>query len=292
MINIKLVDKMVAHEESFFKKGLKNLNLIRKNIENNDITLYTDQTLHLVLNDNKSKIKIGLIFESPEITPDCYDFLKNNFKYFDLILTFDKELLELDERFKINLYGTTWLNSIYRKIYKKNKLCSLITSKKCYTTGHKLRYDVINILNDKKNIDLYGGLFIPLQLSQTKPWTAEHDTQHISNHKIKGLKDYMFSFVIENCKKDYYFTEKIIDAFLSGTVPIYYGCPSIGDFFNEKGIITFDTPEEALNIFNSLNEDKYNSMLPFIEENFEKAKEFAIFKFNEQQILDICKKYK
>jgi hypothetical protein len=290
MINIKLIDQMVAHEEIFFKKELRDLNLIRGDIEKNDLTLYTDQSLHLVLNDNKSKIKIGLIFESSEITPDCYNFLKNNFKYFDLILTFDKELLELDERFKMNVYGTTWLNKIYRKIYKKKKLCSLITSKKCYTTGHKLRYDVINILNNnKKNIDLYGGLFTPLQLSQTKPWTIEHDSQHITNHKIKGLKDYMFSFVIENCKKDYYFTEKIIDAFLSGTVPIYYGCPSICNFFNEKGIIHFDTAEEALNILNSLDEDKYNNMLPYIEENFEKAKKYTNFKFNEQEILNICK---
>ena len=39
--------------------------------------------------------------------------------------------------------------------------------------------------------------------------------------KIDGLKDYRFSVVIENCKRDYWFTEKLIDCFVTGTIPIY-----------------------------------------------------------------------
>ena len=98
----------------------------------------------------------------------------------------------------------------------------------------------------------------------------------------------MFSIVIENCKSDYYFTEKLIDCFLTGTVPIFWGCPSIKNFFNVKGMIIFDTLEECINIINSINVNKYNEMKPYIEENFKIANEkYTKFKFNETEILNL-----
>ena len=97
----------------------------------------------------------------------------------------------------------------------------------------------------------------------------------------------MFSIVIENCKEDYYFTEKLIDCFLTGTVPIYYGCPSIAKFFNEKGILSFSNPKECFDIITTLTKEKYDEMLPFIKENFEKAQGYTKFKINEKHIVEL-----
>jgi hypothetical protein len=75
---------------------------------------------------------------------------------------------------------------------------------------------------------------------------------------------------------DYYFTEKIIDCFMTGTIPIYYGCPSIENFFDINGIIVFDTVDELENILYNLTEKDYNEKYESIKNNFEKAKEFLI----------------
>ena len=52
----------------------------------------------------------------------------------------------------------------------------------------------------------------------------------------------MFSIAIENASYETYFTEKLLDCFATGTIPVYYGAPDIGDYFNKDGII--DLSEE------------------------------------------------
>jgi hypothetical protein len=86
----------------------------------------------------------------------------------------------------------------------------------------------------------------------------------------------MFQIVVENGKYDYYFTEKIIDCFVTGTIPIYWGCPSINDFFNINGILAFDNLNDLEHILNNISIEKYNEMKPYIQENFEKSKNFLL----------------
>ena len=62
----------------------------------------------------------------------------------------------------------------------------------------------MNYINDNfKNIDLYGNNFKDL------PSSKSHNTQCLSNGKIIGLKDYMFSVVIENSYYDYNSLKKL-----------------------------------------------------------------------------------
>lgn len=81
----------------------------------------------------------------------------------------------------------------------------------------------------------------------------------------------MFHIGVENSKHDNYFTDKIIDCFCTKTVPIYWGAPKIGDFYNEKGIITFNDEHELVEIVNSLTPDDYYSRMEYINENYEIA---------------------
>ena len=55
--------------------------------------------------------------------------------------------------------------------------------------------------------------------------------------KIKFQSQYKFSLAAENTKGDGYITEKILEAFASNTVPIYYGDPSVVQDFNPKAFI-------------------------------------------------------
>jgi hypothetical protein len=84
----------------------------------------------------------------------------------------------------------------------------------------------------------------------------------------------MFSLCIENNSHNGYFTEKITDCILNKTIPIYWGCKNIDEFYNEKGIIKFTSADEAISIINNLTENDYNDRLKYIEENYNKAFEY------------------
>ena len=83
-----------------------------------------------------------------------------------------------------------------------------------------------------------------------------------------------FHIAVENSRQKNYFTEKLIDCFASKTVPIYYGCPNIGDWFNMDGMITFQDLDELELIIRKLDADAYNWRKDAIEENYEIAKKF------------------
>ena len=58
--------------------------------------------------------------------------------------------------------------------------------------------------------------------------------------KWEGLAPYRFSIVLENHQAPKVLTEKIVDAFLCLTVPIYWGDPGIGELFPKDSFIGID----------------------------------------------------
>jgi hypothetical protein len=81
----------------------------------------------------------------------------------------------------------------------------------------------------------------------------------------------MFSVAIENARDINYFTEKLTDCLLTGTIPLYYGCPNVGDFFDMNGIIIFESMEELHEILDSLTPELYESKLESVKENFKRV---------------------
>lgn len=207
------------------------------------INLYSDKKIY------------GWIIEPPEINRAPYEFAKNNFEKFVKIFTYDNNLLSISNKFELVPPGGCWIEEVDRLISTKKKLCSTIVSSKRTTTGHRFRHEVVP---EARNVDVFGAEHIPL------------------NKKIDGIKDYMFSVVIENQKMDFLFTEKLIDCFVTGTIPIYWGCPSIENFFDKEGIITFDSVSELKHIISNINEELYFKMLNSVNNNFELAKKYLI----------------
>ena len=256
-------------------------------INDGDVVIYTNNFLDKIVPN--TKLNIAFLFENKEITPNDFDYISKNNKNCDLVLTHDKSLLDRGENFKLNPYGTCWMHDDYINIWDKSKLCSMIMSDKNWTSGHRLRHTILDMIkdNDFNSIDMYGGKFNNLPFVTANAFHPECSVRDISNKKINGLKDYQFSIVIENTKEDYYFTEKLIDCFLTGTVPIYYGCPSIGEFFDTKGILAFTTIEECKEILDNLTSNLYESIKPHIEINFQKAQKYKNVIIEEKYILEL-----
>ena len=237
----KIVDCMFAHSSysTDFQES-KYIEWDRSMINLNDEDVfYTDYSLDQV--NINIKNRFAWLLESPDITADSHRWIATNNNLFITVLTSNKEC---------------WIKTKDHKIYEKSKKLSIVASAKRMTHGHVLRHQIIQYFNN--DIDIYGRIYNPIE------------------YKLDGLKDYAFSLTIENTKKDYYFTEKLIDCFMTGTVPIYWGCPSIGNFFNTDGMIIFDNINDLQKILDGLSFEKYNNMIDAIADNFEKAKEYLI----------------
>ena len=215
---------------------------------------YTETSFNLIRRDSKNNV--GWIIESPEYHGRYYGYVKNYLHNFKHVITHDKELLEYSDSFKFSPMGGSWLYDDDIGISEKSRNFSIIASWKRELSGHRLRHTIIAGSGNK--VDVYGSGYNPVE------------------RKIQALKDYRYSFAIENCKKDYYFTEKLLDCFLSGTIPIYWGCPSIGDFFNTKGMIIFDDLLELKDKLKLCTKEYYENNIEYIIENFHKAHKYLL----------------
>lgn len=65
--------------------------------------------------------------------------------------------------------------------------------------------------------------------------------------KLDAIRGYRFHLVMENCRVPHYWTEKLSDAYLGWSFPLYVGCTNIGDYFPEETmeILDIGNPEEA-----------------------------------------------
>ena len=198
--------------------------------------------------------KIGWLLESPQMNEQTIKYLVDNLEmtrqHYKWIFTCMDSLLELGEPFVYNISNAVpWIWEKNRMIHPKNKLVSMIASNKGWLKGHQNRLQWVEKLKNK--VDLFGR-GRPNQL----------------NDKEDGIKDYMFSVAIENDNSDTYFTEKLTDCFVMGAVPVYYGSRKVVEkYFDPSGVIFL---EDDPNL-ESLTVEKYQSMMPAIERNFELA---------------------
>ena len=216
------------------------------------LTVLTDYKLDAVC---AARHKVAWLVESPDIAPEIYDPSRINFKKFKRVITFHRGLLNTLPNAVEGLMGGCHIHEpdIYQ--HPKSKLVSMVASSKDSTAGHKFRCSVANRLQG--SVDLFGR-------GRARPLV----------NKADGLRDYAFSVAVENCRVPDYFSEKLIDCFLTATVPIYWGVPSIGNWFNLDGILRFDTEEEAARIVGGLTMDQYLKMLPAVTDNFQRAQRF------------------
>ena len=226
------------------------------NLSSVDETFYTESLIDLGLTDKVSSKKYAWLIEPRWYNPTAHKIKTNPEPYlqaYDAIFTHDKQLLDLDPKFKF-VFGQ---GSIVEEIgiFKKNKLMSCVVSGLQMSEGHSLRLEIAKQLSDSGQVDMYGKAF-----------------QYIPR-KVDALKDYMFSFAMENDYYETYFTEKLHDCLLTGTIPIYLGAPNVGDFYNLNGIIVMEKDNEGNVIFDSeiLTKEYYYDNINAVKDNYERA---------------------
>lgn len=240
------------------------------NVFEAEITYFIKDGIYLVDEDkgvNKGK-KIALLTECRIMDPVRYSFIEKFSDSFDYIVTYDDILIEkFKEKVIIAPYGGTWITPNLQQIYEKRKLCSYVTSKKIKTEDQNSRISLLDHFykNGPKSVELFGRGHNPI---------PEMHTTGQTDGKILALADFAFSIAIENHVQNNYFSEKLMDCFLTGTIPIYHGCSHIKKYFNTDGMIILDKIEDAKSIVPELTLEKYDSVFEAVKENYNSAKKY------------------
>lgn len=206
--------------------------------------------------DNTAKYNVLCQCEPPSLYVDFYGMVKRAYTNFDLILTYDPRLLEFSNSKEFCPAGT-WVDNI--PLNKKNQITFLMSSK-IWTKEHRMRFMIMHRHGHKNklgNFEFYWHRNPPMLVSKNPFFT---------NAK--------FHIACENQVMPNMYSEKILDCFKTKTVPIYYGCTNINKYFNPMGILRFNTIDEFESIIENLNEDTYDQMLPYVEENYELCKPY------------------
>ena len=219
----------------------------------NNIEIYLDYDIDGGFNSNCPN-KFLWICESKGIIQEQVEYLVKNYnklkQVYKKIFVHDYNILKLDPVFEYcpPAANSTWV--LDRGLHRKSKMISMVSSGKTMCEGHRFRNNVMMQFQSKKYpIDYYGRSFNPF------------------NKKEDVLHDYCFSITIENEKYSNYYTEKLMDCFACGTIPVYYGTPEAEKMFNMDGIILLDGKFDI----NSLSEDLYYSKMDAIKDNFERC---------------------
>lgn len=241
-----------------FQHSISTNDLPPKNVEwvkdgSAQISIHIDNGL--LLSTNPKTKNYGWLCESKTIIPNIYDWCKKNIELlkhkFIKVFTHDYELCKLSDIFQLT-YCSAKSYFEHGEIYPKSKLVSMIASNKVMCNEHVFRQQMIKKF--AKHCDHFGRGY-----------------RYLANKK-DGLRDYCFSFAIENATYPNMFTEKITDCFMSGTIPIYYGISNIGDYFNKEGIIILD---ENFRI-EDLSFDLYYSKIESVKDNFSRSIDFPL----------------
>ena len=266
--NISLTEK--ANKLTPNNKGMWGCISSTTNIKEADYIVCLDRPTHNLKKIDKKKIIIfprePRAFFNPKFNQ------KNWFTYDNIhhVVTYPQFILKTYDELK----------SLKYKDLEKNKILSTVTSHKLHTICSKKRVEFIKKFNSKypDSLDIYGSGWD----SNVKNYKGSLGGYHISTNfetsKFDGLKNYKYSLCFENSSEKNYFSEKFTDCILSWTIPIYFGCINIEEYFPEDSYYLVDIFDD-----NSIDKVKEIISKPITEKNItalQEARELILEKYN------------
>ncbi len=199
------------------------LNLLRDDFVIDFNNTYPDYLLYDVFGcehlNQKYNNSIKIAYYSENMIPDFnqadYALSQAHINYLDRYYKYPS----ITWRFSMN--NIMAIKKTRNNIKNRKKFCVAVISNNSSFANFRLNF--INQLNKYKKVDMAGK--------------ANNNIGKVIENKIEFLSSYKFSIAMENSEGDGYSSEKIIDSFLSGTIPIYYGDYMIDEYINPNSYI-------------------------------------------------------
>ena len=266
-IKVNLFDQLINH--SYGEYGFhtfspfvepEKIEYSKRHIPTSNISVYTDKSIfdRAAIQQDPATLKVAWLVECREVHPFAYEQIVLVEDLFDYIFTFDSTLLSRGSKYIMSMVGSSRIIDKHAKIFKKTKEVSFIISRKNQTSGHRLRHTLAEEVKKYPTVDFWGSAYRMMPQGE----------------KIRALAEYRYSIVVENSKDKNYFTEKIVDCFRTGVIPIYWGTESVLEYFNKDGLVMFNKPEELCEILERIDVKYYQARIEAIRENFVLAQEW------------------
>lgn len=231
------------------------------------------------------KKNILFIGEPPIINP--FSFMKIFLFFFPKVFTWNDNLVDNIKYFKYVLPKEIKNIKIKKVPFKDKKLLVLMNSNLApFLPFQLLSYPVKELYTERaravdffdryypNNFALYGRgwnkpqrFSIGQRLLGFKKY-ATYKGKFPEKDKYKILSGFKFCLCFENSAVTGYISEKIIECFKVGVVPVYWGAPNISDYINPKCFIDyrkFRTFEELANFLSKMDERTYDGYIKEIE---------------------------
>lgn len=152
-------------------------------------------------------------------------------------------------------------NPPLQSLSPKIRRMSLMISNKQHQPGHKYRHVLAShILKSDLPVDIYGRgcIFAEYQNDSRNKGMFE---------QYEPYDGYDFHICIENVQSGHYFSEKIINALLTDTTPIYLGCTNIDTYFPNNVIKLTGNIDHDMNLIHDIciNPHKYRKQIDVVE---------------------------
>ncbi|MCP4171875.1 MAG: glycosyltransferase family 1 protein [Fuerstiella sp.] len=228
-------------------------------LSEDDHVLMMSSSRVLSLRQSRLKCPVSVLLgEPPVIQRRLYAALPWFASKFQHVFTHHTEMLQRLSNGTFLAFGGTFIpDDPIKPFPEKPSRISLIASSKNCTSGHRLRHRIVKwSKRESPDLNALGLGYQPIE------------------DKADGHLPYLFSVVIENTQSPGWFTEKLIDSLLCHSLPIYWGAPDIGHFFDPRGMIRCRNEWELKKAIQSLTQADFDRRRRYLEENRLRALEY------------------
>lgn len=249
--------KVVNHKVKFHNKYPTNIDIYCEKA----VEVYIDQFNF----DPIPKDTIRIIVLEEPLRDSMFTLVQSYKDYYNYVLTYDDDVLYKNPKARLFRGAETWVYG-YKPIEKRFAVSTVVGGKNdLRMKGYAMRHE---LWRNKDSITIPKEFY----LSANFRWKeVDYNNNLVLGGTKNALFDCMFHIAIENTQMKHYFSEKLLDCFQTRTIPIYYGCSNIDEYFNIYGIIIANSVKEIIDSCNKLTPDVYNSFLPAAEDNYIRA---------------------
>jgi len=206
--------------------------LTRENIQGSFLYGLLDKAFEIEITDKNPDAVIYSCFGFEHLKYSCpriYYTGENkrpNFNHCDYAFSFDYPVNERNFRLPVYRLYTEYPQLFEARdpdkvIAEDRKFCSFVNS----NAKAKERIDLFDQLSKYRQVDSGGKV--------------RNNVGGRVPDKVKFISDYKFNIAFENSSHPGYATEKLMEALVTNTIPIYWGDPKIGNDFNTKAFINY-----------------------------------------------------